>query len=124
MTGARVAAPQTEREPPNATRALYVEPPRERRAERVDDRAPQTRPAEAQAPQAPKPKVEKRRDPFAERWDGGDSGARAAAHESFDEDALLDLQPGRRGLRWLLWLAIALAAAGGGFAATLWWVGR
>ena len=136
VTGARAAAPPrdrqpptegdapTEREPPNATRALYVEPPRERRAARVDDGDPQARPAEAQAPQAPKPKIQARRDPFAERWDGGDSGARAAAHESFDEDALLDLQPGRRGLRWLLWLTIALASAGGGFAATLWWVGR
>jgi serine/threonine protein phosphatase PrpC len=64
------------------------------------------------------------RDPFAERWDAGDSGARAAAEDRFDPDAMLDLQPGRRGLRWLLWIAIALASAGGGFAATLWWVGR
>lgn len=74
------------------------------------------RPAPQRTPEPPT----RQRDPFAERWDRRE-----------DDDAWLDdsglhevLTPGRKVARTLLWLVIALLSAGGGFAATLWFINR
>ncbi len=61
-------------------------------------------------------------DPFQERWDGR-SGSE---DEAWLDDSGLQhvLTPGRKLMRTLLWLGIALLSAGGGFAATLWFINR